>query len=158
MRGSQASPIGLTAGEDSRLIVAQCHALGIPYKAHVTGLSDDVDVIVAKEAARRGGFDLIARERHRIGEEQLLADAQKICLNSDAYLEYFNACSDYGTEIASPLDDYNIVKYCGNAGGEAFRGKYYLRGKAIFPTMRTNLDYKFLVRMTHLLDYRPGLL
>ena len=42
-----------TAGEDSRLILAQCHALGIPFRAHVTGLADDIDVIVAKEAASK---------------------------------------------------------------------------------------------------------
>jgi hypothetical protein len=147
-----------TAGEDARLILAQCHALGIPFQAHVTGLDTDLDVIVAIQAAERARFELIRRPRHRITESQLLADAPRIGLISDSYLGFFEACTDYATEIASPLDDYNTVKYNGVPGGEAFRGSYYLRGKAIFPSMRINLDYKFFTRMKYLLDYHPALL
>jgi hypothetical protein len=147
-----------TAGEDSRLILAQCRALGIPFTAHVKGSTDDIDVVVAVRASKKAGFDLIRRQRHHIAQDQLIADAQNICLGNDAYLEYFSACSDYATNLAEPLDDYGVVKYCGVPGGEAFRGSYYLRGKAIFPSLKRPLDYKFFTRMKYLLDYHSGLL
>lgn len=147
-----------TAGEDSRLLVAQCHALGIPFQAHVKGSDDETDVGVAVEAAKKTGLDLIRRHRHQVTEEQLLANASKISLPSDGYLEFFSACSDYATEMAEPLDDYSVVKYGGVPGGEAFRGSYYLRGKAIFPSRKTPLDYKFFTRMKYLLDYQADLL
>ena len=147
-----------TAGEDSRLVLAECHALGIPFTAHVKGQADDIDVVVAVRAAKTAGFPLLNRKRHPIKRDDLLAEAQRICLGSDAYLEYSNACSDYATDRADPLDDYGVVKYNGFPGGEAFRGSYYLRGKALFPSMKTPLDYKFFTRMKYLLDYHPGLL
>jgi len=43
-------------------------------------------------------------------------------------------------------------------GGEAFRGSYYLRGKALFPSSKGSLDHRFFTRMKYLLDYHPGLL
>ena len=61
--GKKPAVSDFTGGEDARLIVAQCHALEIPFKAQVTGLANDTDVIVAKRAAKRAGFDLIER-RH----------------------------------------------------------------------------------------------
>jgi glutamine amidotransferase-like protein len=148
----------LTAGEDSRLILAQCHALGIPFTAHVKGSADDIDVVVAERAAKKAGFDLIKRARHPISQDQLISEAPRICLVNDAYMDYFSACSDYATDLAEPLDDYNAVKYCGFPGGEAFRGSYYLRGKALFPSMKASLDYKFFLRLKFLLDHHPGLL
>ncbi len=147
-----------TAGEDSRLIIALCHALRIPFKAHVTGLSDDIDVIVAKKAARNVDIDLIERRKHWISKEQLISKASNLSLDSDAYQELFALCAEYATDTAEPLDDYGIVKYCGVPGGEAFRGSYYLRGKASFPSRRSKLDYKFFTKMKYLLDYHPGLL
>jgi hypothetical protein len=147
-----------TAGEDTRLILAQCHALGIPFKAQVTGLASDIDVIVAKRAAKEIGFDLMEREKHWITEEQLLTNASTITLDSDAYQELFTLCTEFATDKANPLDDYGTVKYCGVPGGEAFRGSYYLRGKALFPSKGSGLDYKFFTKMKYLLDYQPGLL
>jgi hypothetical protein len=147
-----------TAGEDARLILAQCHALGIPFKSQVTGLPNDIDVEVAKRAAKKAGFDLIVRDKHAITAEQILANALNISLNSDAYLEFFKSCSDFATDTANPLDDYSVVKYGGFPGGEAYRGSYYLRGKAVFPSRRSSLDYKFFTRMKYLLDYHPSLL
>ncbi len=147
-----------TAGEDSRLIVAYCHAMGIPFKTQVTGLTDNIDVVVAKKAAKETGLELIERRKYGITEEQLLANVFNINLVSDAYQEFFAACTEFATNIGSPLDDYSIVKYCGVPGGEAFRGSYYLRGKAIFPSRRSTLDYKFFTKMKYLLDFHPGLL
>jgi hypothetical protein len=146
-----------TAGEDSRLVLAQCHALGIPYTAHVKGAPGDVDVVVAEEAAHRVGFKLLKRRRHQLDSRSLSQNAVAIGLSGDGYLEYSSACSDYATSVAEPLDDYNVVKYCGVPGGEAFRGSYYLRGKAFFPSQKKSVDAKFFIRMKYLLDYCPGL-
>ena len=147
-----------TAGEDSRLLLSICHDLGIPFRAQVTGLADDIDVIVAKQAAEKVGFDLLQRQKQWITEEQLLANASNISVDSDAYQGFFKSCGEFATNRANSLDDYGIVKYCGVPGGEAFRGSYYLRGKAIFPSKKSRLDYKFFTRMKYLLDYHPGLL
>jgi hypothetical protein len=147
-----------TAGEDGRLLVAQCHALGIPFKAHVTGLDGDTDVVVATQAARVAGFELIVRRKHQVAREQLLANATGIGLRNDAYQDFFKSCTEYATDLASPLDDYGTVKYCGLPGGEAFRGSYYLRGKAFFPSRKGRLDQEFFTRMKYLLDFHPGLL
>jgi len=147
-----------TAGEDARLILAQCHALGIPYRAHVTGLADSIDVMIAKKAAKKVGFELLERQQQWISEEQLLAEAASSILDSDAYQGLTTLCSELATNTASPLDDYSIVKYCGAPGGEAFRGSYYLRGKALFPAKKSRLDHRFFTRMKYLLDYHPGLL
>jgi hypothetical protein len=147
-----------TAGEDARLILSQCHALGIPFTAQVTGLSYDTDVIVAKEAAKKANFELLVRNKHWISEEELLAHVWDIVVGNDGYQELFKACVEFATNNASPLDDYSIVKYCGLPGGEAFRGSYYLRGKAIFPSRTATLDFRFFTKMKYMLDFHPGLL
>jgi hypothetical protein len=147
----------LTGGEDSRLVIALCHDLGIPFTAHVTGSENDVDVIIARKAAKKAGFALLARTKNWISVEQLLANALNINLESDAYQDFFAACVEYATDRSSPLDDSAVVKYCGAPGGEAFRGSYYLRGKALFPSRKKKLDVRFFVKMKYLLDYYPGL-
>jgi hypothetical protein len=147
-----------TAGEDARLILAQCHALGIPYRANVTGSADSPDVMIAKKAAKKVGFELLERQQQWINEKQLLTEATRSNLESDAYQGFTTLCSELATNNASPLDDYSIVKYCGAPGGEAFRGSYYLRGKALFPAKKSRLDHRFFTRMKYLLDYHPGLL
>jgi hypothetical protein len=150
--------VDFTAGEDGRLLVAQCHALGIPFKAHVTGLPGDTDVVIAKQAAAIAGFELMVRPKHHVAAEQLLANASKISLRNDAYQDFFKSCTEFATDIASPLDDYSTVKFCGLPGGEAFRGSYYFRGKAFFPSRKVRLDDEFFTRMKFLLDFHPDLL
>lgn len=147
-----------TAGEDSRLLLSQCHALGIPFKAQVTGLDTDMDVVVAKEASGRTGFELIIHRKHLINEEQLLENATYISLMNDGYQDYFKSCTDFANDAANPPLYYDHVKYCGAPGGEAFRGSYYLRGKAFFPSAKSNLDSLFFVKMKYLLDFHPGLM
>jgi hypothetical protein len=158
--GSGQKPVisDFTAGEDSRLIVSQCHALGIPFVGQVRGSEESPDVVIARRAAGRLGFELIVRPMHYLTSEQLLAEAVRIAIRGDAYKEFTISCIDAATELRSPLDDYGIVKYCGVPGGEAFRGSYYLRGKALFPSLKTKLDYRFFTRMKFLLDHHPGLL
>lgn len=148
----------LTAGEDCRLLLAQCHALRIPFTARVTGFPGDTDVVVAKRGAERGGFKLIERRKRWIDREQLLKSATRIILDSDGYHEFLMACSDSATDTESPTDDYGTVDFCGVPGGTAFRGQYYLRGKVIFPSSRFVFDHKFFTRMKYLLDFYPGLL
>lgn len=147
-----------TAGEDSRLLLSQCHALSIPFRAQVTGLDDDVDVIIADRAARKLGFELEIRQKHIIAEKDLLDNALQISIQNDGYQDMFKACTEYATDAAYPVVDYQYVKLCGLPGGEAFRGSYYLRGKAFFPAQMKDLDHLFFTRMKYLLDYHDGLL
>jgi len=147
-----------TAGEDARLLLSQCHALGIPFQAQVTGGEKDIDVIVSKKAALETGFDLVVRRQYSITEEQLLNNATYISLMNDAYQEFFASCNDYATEAVHPVIDYKQIKFCGAPGGEAYRGAYYLRGKAIFPSNMGNFDHRFFTKMKWLLDFHPGLL
>jgi len=147
----------LTGGEDSRLLVAQCHASGIPFQAEVVGSDGDSDVTIAKRASSKSGIDLIVSKNKYISEEELLANAKSIILRSDAHQGFVDSCNDWATKRANTLNDYKIVKLCG-VGGEELRGTYYLRGKAIFPSRRSNIDYKFFTKLKYLLDYHPGLL
>jgi hypothetical protein len=147
-----------TAGEDARLLLSQCHAIGIPFYAMVDGLESDVDVVVSKEAARRTGFDLVIRPKYLITEEQLLNNATYVSLMNDAYEDYFGSCTAYATDAANSQRYYEYVKFCGAPGGEAYRGSYYLRGKAFFPSKRGNFDFRFFTKMKYLLDFYPGLM
>lgn len=147
----------LTGGEDTRLLVAQCHALRIPFKAHVKGSNNNSDVIVAKRAAAKTGMDLVVRNQEWISKEELIAYIRSIVLHSDAYHAFVDSCVEFATDKADPLDEYKVVKLCGVGGGD-FRGSLYLRGKAFFPSKISSLDYKFFTRLTFLLDYHPGLL
>ena len=147
-----------TAGEDSRLILAQCHALEIPFTAYVAGTEDSIDVIVARRTATKLGFDLIVSPRNPITAQQLLSEAIRISLNGDGYQEFTASCTEVVANELALIDDYRVVKYCGAPGGEAFRGSYYLRGKAFFPSRKVNLDYRFFTRIKYLLDFHAGLL
>jgi len=147
-----------TAGEDSRLLLSQCHSIGIPFYAMVDGLDSDVDVLVAREAAQKVGFDLVVRPKPLITEGQLLENAISISLMNDAYEDYFQSCTAYAVNLANPPKNYEYVKLCGAPGGEVFRGSYYLRGKAFFPSRRNHFDHRFFTRMKYLLDYNPRLM
>lgn len=147
-----------TAGEDSRLLLAQCHALNIPFKAQVTGNESDTDVIVAREASRRTGFELLVHRAHSITQRQVRENATYISLVNDGYEDYFQSCSFFANDEADPVLYFDYVKYCGAPGGEAFRGSYYVRGKAFRPSSKRRLDTRFFVRMKYLLDFYPGLL
>ena len=147
-----------TGGEDSRLLLAVCHSIGIPFYAMVDGQETDPDVLVAKEAARKTGFKLVVRAKPQITEDQLLSNAVRISLRDDAYQDYFASCSLFAIDEANPPRYYDHVKFCGAPGGEAFRGSYYLRGKAFFPSSRRPWDSRFFTKMKFLLDFHPGLL
>jgi hypothetical protein len=147
-----------TAGEDARLILAQCHALGIPFVANVNGRETDIDVIIAREAAQKAGFDLIVQGKRPLTRDQLLNNATYISLMNDAYEDYFFSCILYAFNAAYPPKHYDYVKLCGAPGGEVFRGSYYMRGKAFLPQRRKGFDYRFFTKMKYLLDFHPGLM
>jgi len=148
----------ITGGEDSRLILSTVHSLDIPFIAAVEGNENDLDVIIAKRLSNKGGFRLIIRPKPLLSEELLLARAVDISLFNDAYEDYFASCAAYVRDSATPSINYDYVKYCGAPGGEVFRGSYYLRGKAMFPSSSRQFDYKFFTKMKYLLDFLPGLL
>lgn len=148
----------ITAGEDSRLLLSECHASGIPFLGMVDGSDTDTDVLVAKEASCKTGFELIVRPKPVITEDQLLNNATYISLKNDGYQDFFESCSAFATDAANSPRNYEYLKYCGAPGGEAFRGSYYLRGKALFPSRQGNFDYRFFTRLKFLLDFHPGLL
>lgn len=147
-----------TGGEDSRLLLSTCHALGIPFRAQVTGQDGEVDVVVTKKITRKVAIPLIVRPKHFVSREQVLQNAIYICLMHDACEEYSRSCTDYATDTANPVLNYTHIKYCGVPGGEAYRGSYYLRGKALFPESTGRFDYRFFTRMKYLLDFHAGLM
>ncbi len=147
-----------TGGEDSRLLLSTCHALNIPFQAQVTGLEDEVDVVVTRRAASCTGIPLIVRPKYFVSKEQLKTNASYINLMQDGCEEFFRSCTDYATDASNPVINHTHIKYCGVPGGEAFRGSYYLRGRALFPESTRGFDYKFFIRMKYLLDFHSGLL
>ena len=147
----------ITGGEDSRLILSTVHNLGIPFIATVDGNEDHLDVIIAKQLANNGGFQLMVRPKPLLSEDILLEKAVDISIFEDAYRDYFSSCTDYALYLLTPRINYDYVKYCGDPGGEIFRGSYYLRGKAIFPSSSGKFDHIFFTKMKFLLDFYPGL-
>ena len=81
----------LTAGEDARLVLAQCHALGIDYHAQVGGFAGVEDVEVVEHAAKEGGFPHTVTSYCLIEPAQLKAHAEQIVLASDGYANFFTA-------------------------------------------------------------------
>jgi len=148
----------ITGGEDSRLILSTVHNLGIPFIATVDGNEDHLDVIIAKRLSNQGGFQLMVRPQPLLPEELLLTKAIDISLFEDAYQDYFASYIEYTSNLLVPSINYDYVKYCGDPGGEIFRGSYYLRGKALFPSSSGKFDYVFFTKMKFLLDFFPGLL
>ncbi len=148
----------LTGGEDARLLLAQCHALDIPFFAMVDGADEDVDVRISREAARDAGFELVIRPSVMISEEQLVENGTYISIMNDGYEDYFRSCRAFAIDAASDPMNRVHVKYCGVPGGEAYRGAYYLRGKVVLPSRKGSIDHRFFTRMKFLLDFHHGLL
>jgi hypothetical protein len=147
-----------TGGEDARLLVAQCHALGLPYKARVGGFEEkDKDVEVAARAAQQSQIDLIVDPYCQISQDQVLTHWKDICLSSDGYGSFFYTCTRFARNaIKRPLV-FDYLHFSGVPGGEAFRGTYYGRAKLLFPAKLGTFDYKFFTRLKFLLNYLPSL-
>ncbi len=147
----------ITGGEDSRLIISTVHNLGIPFIAVVEGEETDPDVIIAKNLAIHGNFQIDIRKKPSLAEDILLNKAAEICLFQEAYEDFFESCAAYLLNLEWPLTNYDHIKFAGAPGGEVFRGSYYLRGKALMPSASKTLDYIFFTKMKFMLDFYPNL-
>ena len=155
---NKTATVNITAGEDSRLLVALCQSLNLPYETIVSGFSDDVDVIVAKKAAHRAGFPLKVNLFSQINKEELLSNALNICLQEEGYGSFFRAClSSTGKRQRDP-NRFSQLHFSGVPGGEAFRGTYYNRAKLVFSSKTGHFDYKPFTKLKFLLDHYVGLL
>ncbi len=148
----------LTAGEDARLVLAQCEALGIDYLAQVGGFDEDEDVAVVEYASRELGFPHNVTAYHLIEPAQIKSHAEEIVLASDGYANFFTACIGFATGLQGESYDRSAVKLSGMPGGEAFRGSYYYRAKLLFPSLTGHFKPRFFTRLKYLLDTQRGLL
>ena len=147
----------LTGGEDSRLIVAQCHDLEIPFTLRVAGFPGDEDIEVSTRCAKAVGLDLAVHFYKEIDKALLLEKAIDISRSTDGYESFFSSCIRYATnEEREPLE-YTQIHFFGRPGGEAYRGAYYLRAKLLFPSKARKFDVRAFTRLKFLLDYMPGL-
>ena len=147
-----------TAGEDARLVVAQCQALDLPYKTRVGGYPDDAEIKKACAIAREAHLDIEVQPFQLIAESEVSKHARAIMLSSDGYGSFFYYCTRFATDMVRPPLVYNYLHFSGMPGGEAFRGTYYPRAKLLFPSAAASFDHRFFTRLKYLLDYIPGLL
>ena len=149
-----------TAGEDARLVVAQCQALDLPYRARVGGVPGpgNADVALASRAANEAGLDLIVDPYTLIQDEQVVEYAKDICLYADGYGSFFWWATRFSTDLHKPPLAHSYLHLSGMPGGEAFRGTYYRRAKLMFPSQSRHLDDRFFTRVKFLLNYTPRLL
>lgn len=148
----------LTGGEDSRLIVAQCFALKIPFRLRVCGYATESDVILASEIAQKVGLDLSINEYLPITSEHLLTNAQDLALRSEGYGSFFSATTKFEMLQTTPPPEYRNLHLAGVPGGEVYRGSYYLRAGLLFPSRGKKFDDRQLTRLKFLLDYAPNLI
>jgi len=147
-----------TAGEDARLVVAQCQALGLPYKVRVGGFPDDAEITKACAIARDAHLDIQVQPFQLIADSQVAPHARTIMLSSDGYGSFFYYCTRFATDLQRPPLVHNYLHFSGMPGGEAFRGTYYPRAKLLLPSAAASFDHRFFTRLKYLLDYIPGLL
>lgn len=147
----------LTGGEDSRLIVAQCHALGLPMRTRVLGFPGNKDISIAQQCAESTKLELDIEEYTYQSEEELDQVIFDVCLASDGYGSFFTNSIFFATHQNRRPREYSQVHLCGMPGGEAFRGAYYLRAGVFFPSRQKKLNIDYLLKFKYLLDYSPGL-
>lgn len=147
----------LTGGEDSRLVVAQCHDLEIPLTLRVTGFPGNEDIEIATRCSKTVGLDLAVHHHKEIDKALLLKKANDITRRLDGYGSFFGACIRYATNEERELLQYKQIHLCGVPGGEAYRGTYYLRAKLLFPSKARKFDIRAFTKLKFLLDYLPGL-
>jgi hypothetical protein len=145
----------LTGGEDARLLVAQCHALGLPYKARVGGF-DEKDIKVASRIAQESQIDLVVDPYCHISEDQVRTRYRDICLSTDGYGSFFYGSTRFATNESKRPLVFDYLHLSGVPGGEAFRGSYYTRAKLVFPGKSGTFDYRFFTRLKYLLNYRSN--
>ena len=148
----------LTGGEDSRMVVALLYKLRESFKVRVAGAEEDTDVVIAKEAAKAIGLDLVVEESHAATEKELSTFLDHIIAHTDGYGSFFTNASSFVHELHYRPMEYTNVHLCGLPGGGQFRGANYLRAKLLFPTIAKTVDYKAYTRRKFLLDYASNLL
>ena len=148
----------ITAGEDARLILSQCYALGLPYKARVDGFPGNRDMELAGHLAQSAQFDLAVEPYRLLTEGQVIEHARDIALSTDGYGSFFYWGTRFATDLQKKPYVYDHLHFSGMPGGEAFRGTYYRRAKLLRPSSSPHFDYPFFTRFKYLLDYVPGLL
>ena len=147
----------LTAGEDSRLLVAACQALGIPYEAIVSGFPDDADVIAARKIADEVGISLRVNPHRTIREDELLERAIPYALSDEGYGSFFRSSLSKTSPVQNEAGRISRLHFIGLPGGEAFRGNHYNRAKLIFSSRTGHFRPKPYARIKFLLDFYPGL-
>ena len=108
----------LTGGEDARLVLAQVHALGIPYTIRVSGAEGDSDVRVVRRIAGQLGLPLDVQPTALIESADLLEHARAIVAGCDGYGSFFGGCQSFATKKAYPGPPMSRLRLTGSAGGE----------------------------------------
>lgn len=157
-RGDSGVSSDLTGGEDSRLVVALLHDLGLTFRVRVTGESDDPDVVISKELAEKGNLELSVEHRHPVASDELSSHIKEIVIATDAYGSFFSNISSLVHEYNYPPLEYQNIHLCGAPGGEEFRGVYYLRAKLLFPSLSKSFDYRAFTRWKFLINFSHNLL
>lgn len=148
----------LTAGEDSRLIVALLHELNVPFKVRVAGGEKDLDVTIAKKIAETVGLDLAIEDSHPINMDELSSYTETIITHSDCYHSFFTNALFFVNELHYRPKEFENIHLCGLPGGPQFRGADYWRAKLLFPSSYNSFDYRAYARRRFLLDYTSDLL
>lgn len=147
----------LTGGEDSRLVVAQCHDLNLDFSVRVAGFQGSKDIQIATDCAQATSLDLKTFIHKEISKPLLLERAIDICQSSDGYGSFFSSCVGYASNAEQEPPEYHGIHLCGVPGGEAYRGSYYLRAKLISPSLRRKFNVRAFINLKFMLDYLPGL-
>lgn len=150
--------VDCSAGEDSRLLLAQCHALRHKYCAYVEGFPADRDVEFARSTSCQLGFPLRYVPLSILPPEIIRSSAIKICVAADAYDHLFSSCQRFLNTYHESVTHQANIRFTGVPGGEAFRGSYYLRGKVLRPAAHYLIDYKHFAKYKYLIDFIPQLL
>jgi len=148
----------LTGGEDSRLIVAQCHALGLSVSLRVLGFPGDQDISIAQACAEKAALDLDVQTYSYLSEGELDQVMLDVCLSSDGYGSFFTNAIFFATHRNRRSPEYSQVHLCGMPGGEAFRGSYYRRAGVLFPAHQKKFNIDIFLKFKYLLDCSSGLM
>ena len=146
-----------TGGEDSRLIVAQCRNLNLPFTTRVAGYPDSPDIKIARRCTKEVDLKLETHFNQVLDELLLSEKAMEICQATDGYGSFFSSCVRYSSNRKYQQLELKHIHLCGVPGGEAFRGSYYLRAKLLFPSRARAINERAFVNLKFMLDYLPGL-
>ena len=142
----------ITAGEDSRLIVAQLENLLTNYSLRVRGFDNSKDIGVAKTIARSLKRSLSIEPYVIADEYDLQSCYSDICLLTRGYGSFFSSLVRYGSNKKYGIREEDSIHLAGVPGGEVFRGTYYLRAKLLLPNSKRSFDRRFFVKLKFLLD------